>query len=957
MSSTCTKRNMPGSIARNRHWVPLASLLGLILLWFAPVMFAGKVFISDNTMPGFFLPVQWWSDLLYSGFPLLADPTFANAYPVRIVLSATVPLAGKAHAYNLYVVSAYAIAAVGAYAYVVEITGSRLAGAIGASGFAFCGFLQAHLGHETITHTAAWLPAVVWATHRVVLREGRREIAWLALLVALAYLGNHPQITFQIGVVSVLYALVLLPDVERRLAALARFGCAWLLGIALVAWHIVPSWENGSLSMRGLPPSKLTLDGALPLDQAIQLAMPWLFGGWPPSAAAPIPAFGDKLYVEIVNYIPSAVLMLAAVAVVASSRRVISFWAWIALVFFVLTLGPQTILGEIRFFTPVFNLFNNPARDILTVHFAVAVLAGTGAALLARGGIEHASLRRALVLGLLPTIVALLLYPTAVHKAANAGVTLPSIWDNIAVRAPLGIAAGAAAALVLAHRFRGAVAASVLLAIIVLGCGYFGWFAPWKLYSGYAQAATDEPPAATALHAMRKDKGGRLAVGDGWLGPAGVSPNSSMMFGLPSIAGYGPLLPRQYAHLARLTNSGWMQPDMLQDRNRAIDLLSARWIFPHAPAPAVKPTVAHDIPFNPVPIGQYIGGSCMGAPLDAAMSFRLPRPMHLSRIALVTTLGCAPAVPQGMEVVNVSLYRDNSPARQVPLIAGRDTAEWSVACETQKIAGAHGIARTFDSVPAPGGGTGCLGHHYLADLQLDGAAATSIRIEWTGQRFPLAFLHVKHVTVFDQAGQAYPLRVADQLLANEGRWKRWEVSKDVEVFENLRALPLAWLVEEIVRVGTEDNEFAAIHTGKLAGGDPFDPARHAISSDPQASGLLVARPAGSAPRAGAVAVEEWDGATKAFSVDAPAPMLLVVSNRFHPGWRARVDGEERPVLRVNGALQGIPIPQGKHRATLAYRPTNFSILLAVGALALVVIAWLLRGPGRVAARLAERKLP
>jgi hypothetical protein len=67
--------------------------------------------------------------------------------------------------------------------------------------------------------------------------------------------------------------------------------------------------------MRGSPPVKPTLDGALPLEQLAQVALPWLFGGAPASVVAPIPAFGDKMWVEIVNYIPAPVFMLAAVAV------------------------------------------------------------------------------------------------------------------------------------------------------------------------------------------------------------------------------------------------------------------------------------------------------------------------------------------------------------------------------------------------------------------------------------------------------------------------------------------------------------------------------------------------------------------------------------------------------------------------------------------------------------------
>jgi uncharacterized membrane protein YfhO len=45
---------------------------------------------------------------------------------------------------------------------------------------------------------------------------------------------------------------------------------------------------------------------------------------------------------------------------------------------------------------------------------------------------------------------------------------------------------------------------------------------------------------------------------------------------------------------------------------------------------------------------------------------------------------------------------------------------------------------------------------------------------------------------------------------------------------------------------------------------------------------------------------------------------------FYPGWSARVDGgPERPVLRVNGGLQGVRLNgAGTHRVVVQYRPTG-----------------------------------
>jgi hypothetical protein len=58
-------------------------------------------------------------------------------------------------------------------------------------------------------------------------------------------------------------------------------------------------------------------------------------------------------------------------------------------------------------------------------------------------------------------------------------------------------------------------------------------------------------------------------------------------------------------------------------------------------------------------------------------------------------------------------------------------------------------------------------------------------------------------------------------------------------------------------------------------------------------------------------------------VDAPAPGLLVVNEVFDPYWRAAVDGRAAPVLRANYLLRGVPVPAGRHRVALVYRPWPF----------------------------------
>ncbi len=74
------------------------------------------------------------------------------------------------------------------------------------------------------------------------------------------------------------------------------------------------------------------------------------------------------------------------------------------------------------------------------------------------------------------------------------------------------------------------------------------------------------------------------------------------------------------------------------------------------------------------------------------------------------------------------------------------------------------------------------------------------------------------------------------------------------------------------------------------------------------------------------------------------PGLLVLTDLYHPGWRARVDGVETPVLRADYFFRGVPLGPGRHEVELVFDPlsvglgriisltTLAALLLAAGAL-------------------------
>jgi hypothetical protein len=77
--------------------------------------------------------------------------------------------------------------------------------------------------------------------------------------------------------------------------------------------------------------------------------------------------------------------------------------------------------------------------------------------------------------------------------------------------------------------------------------------------------------------------------------------------------------------------------------------------------------------------------------------------------------------------------------------------------------------------------------------------------------------------------------------------------------------------------------------------------------------------------------------------------FAVVSEVWHPGWRAFVDGTPVPLYRTDGALLGLTIPPGKHHVSLRFTPSHWALGLGLGGAGLVLFIAL-------ALRLAARAL-
>jgi hypothetical protein len=221
------------------------------------------------------------------------------------------------------------------------------------------------------------------------------------------------------------------------------------------------------------------------------------------------------------------------------------------------------------------------------------------------------------------------------------------------------------------------------------------------------------------------------------------------------------------------------------------------------------------------------------------------------------------------------------------------------------------------------------GHSYVASFALpekvvieSGELDPAPLSEWDG-----AALSVFRISLAD-AGESkwYPLTArmvtietsaAKERPAENERWTFVAHGLDVNIYENTRALPRAWLASE-VRVMDEEAMLEVIRTGYLPDGSKWEPQRTALVQTALAGGL------NGSTQAGQVEMITYEPNRIRLVARAGGASMLVLSENDYPGWRAYIDGAEAPIASVNYGLRGVLLPAGAHEVTFVYRPWSIT---------------------------------
>jgi len=558
--------------------------------FFAPVLLGGKLLApgdaSNLSLPHLYSSRGPWSSLIYSGFPVMADPQNLTWYPPASLFSL---LPG---CWNGFVLAAYVLASSFTYGYVYRLTGCGPAAFVGGVVYGMSGFFMAHLGHTNMIHSCAWLPLLIWSLEE--LRQ-RKSAGWVlvgAVAVGTSVLAGHPQCPVYGLCLGAGYVVVRCWGAPCRRV---RYGALCVgtvvLGLGFAAVQLLPTIEVQGQSSRAEMDYGSFVSYSLPPRQLPQLLLPYLYGGfWNPVTRAVAPYLGQGVgLTEVTGYVGLLSLVLAGVGFVRGRDRSLAwFWLAAAVVAVWLSLGNACPLNRALFHLPVYNKFRIPARHLVELSLAVSVLAGLGVAGLAQLDLPERlrALRRgtAALVGLvvLALLAFFLIYATGKYtrrlpRPDQFRVALMP-WRNEALAFQLAlVSAGLLGLWSWAYR-PGRRTAALLVAGLVLDLGSFGWFYEWQ----YGSVSPDQfriPPPLVKYRECLARTGQRLLplVANG---PAETAPpNRSRLWQVPSALGYSPLVLTGYSRLLGIDYAGFTSYQCLGSGNRALDILATRYVL------------------------------------------------------------------------------------------------------------------------------------------------------------------------------------------------------------------------------------------------------------------------------------------------------------------------------------------------------------------------------------------
>ncbi len=572
------------------QWLFYSLIYGLSLaLIYSEKIVHGFIFAAEDgrvqNYPAFASAGFFWTPLLLTGFPVLADPQTCLFYPICFISKFLIP---GYQGWNLYLLSAYFLSALFAALFAYRLTKSNLAALLAGFIYGFGGYQISELRHVQIIQTAAWLPLLLYFVealrHRT--KWATLQISLMAATSALTILAGHPQTASYIFVATVAYAAFAGSskrdsgeeekvtgkgaNLKNSLIVAALSSAAILFGACIAAVQLLPSYELSQQSVRTTFGYKDFLVGELEPMQILGFIMPYLLGGkFGSLEGLPFSEQGPPPGLLFFGFAP---IILALYAIVRLRTQAVVTYLFATIVLsFLFALGAHTPLAQLFHAIPILGSFRGLYRVLLLPAFAISILSALAIAQIETKEVAPRTTLKEEVL-------------TNFQKLGKWKHVLLCLYVLVGALVPTFLFGTLPLML---YKSRPEQSWRKLLLVLSTCSVILIYAINSQWYRESPKISQFNPPAGCEqLKEKLKEHNQRIFTLRGLAADLGeYPPNLSRLWGVDNASGYEPLMPRRYMKLLGIAEGGFLQPPWrIKAQDRSFDICAVRYLL--APADA-----------------------------------------------------------------------------------------------------------------------------------------------------------------------------------------------------------------------------------------------------------------------------------------------------------------------------------------------------------------------------------
>jgi hypothetical protein len=828
--------------------------------------------------------VPLWNPYAFAGVPHLANGQSAVFFPLNwLYYVFDLPFGLLIGAFlKLY------MAGLLTYYYLREIRLEPLAALFGAVAFMFCGYHILWLGWPH-TNVSIFLPGLFLLIEKATeQKQSALSYALLAVVLALQFLGGHPETSLFIITASSFYFLfklglnqLTLQHFRGAMKHSLAFMSAGIVGFLMAALQLFPFVEYLLQSAVWLERNYVAANPHyLPWAYLVLLVTPNIYGN-------PVDGWAIVNYNEsVMGYVGLFTVVMAVTAMLYWRDHLGKSYH-----FFFLGLAAMCI-AIIYNVWPVFDLvtklplFKASANHRFSVilAFALAVLGALGLNRLVVAGRAHVV---RLLVGLMSVGLVMALVDVRLFQGHQDYVET-YLWQ-----ATLFVGGGVAVIGLRSWRLLPFSLAAFLLLLLLLADVVF-------MFGRRYESATDPAffyPANSILEFIDNETTWeRSLFPDAPFGSPNFPPNLETYYDISSLRGYDAMKLARYAEFQTASGNfvgNWQGITRWNDR--LLDLLNVKYLVTRVP-PSFEYRVAQNKKNTPVgeitrdyTVGQVFkaqSNNLAGIVLDMGTLER----QNTEDITLrLKTVPAADEILRSVTVNASSIFDNESLLFSFEPVA--DSLDQSYYFYLESPASKHGNAVSFwgmDKDVYPHGNAFINGQEFQGDV-----------------RFAIAYAK----------------------LGPQNYEQVYQTSK-LQIFKNTDVLPRSFIVTQ-ADVPKNDEEILATLSDPL-----FDFRSRVLLEDDTALWPISSRRT-AREKPGTAEIESYLPSAIRIRTDSQSDGYLVLTDNYYPGWKALVDGQPQSIYRANYTFRAIPISAGQHQVQFLYDPLSFKLGLSV-----TIISWI-----------------